>query len=52
MILLQVVFEGISGQELKTDTVNPLLEVTAIWSSAVRIAKGKQISSITFTGAH
>ncbi|GAA5941043.1 DNA helicase [Sporobolomyces koalae] len=40
MILIQLVLEGISGQEIKTDTVNPLLDANAIWSSAVRIAKG------------
>lgn len=40
MILIQVIFEGISGQEIKTETVNPLLEINAIWPSALRVAKG------------
>jgi hypothetical protein len=41
MILLQVVFEGITGQEIRTENVNPLLEIGAIWPSAIRIAKGE-----------
>ncbi|GAA5900381.1 DNA helicase [Sporobolomyces salmoneus] len=39
MILLQVVLEGIAGADIKTENVNPLLEISAIWPSAVRIAK-------------
>ncbi|GAA5826052.1 hypothetical protein JCM5353_004194 [Sporobolomyces roseus] len=39
MILIQVVLEGIPGTDIKTDSVNPLLDINAIWSPAVRIAK-------------
>ncbi|GAA6006352.1 hypothetical protein JCM11491_004924 [Sporobolomyces phaffii] len=39
MILIQVVLEGISGQELRTENVNPLLEINTIWLTAVRITK-------------
>lgn len=42
MILLQAVLGGITGQEIKTETVNPMLEIGAIWPHAIRIAKGER----------
>jgi len=46
MILIQVVLEGIPGTDIKTDSVNPLLDINAIWSPAVRIAKGELSSAV------
>ncbi|GAA5919935.1 hypothetical protein JCM1841_000052 [Sporobolomyces salmonicolor] len=39
MIIIQLVLEGISGQELKTDNINPLLDAPPIWTLALRIVK-------------
>ncbi|GAA5978347.1 hypothetical protein JCM5350_001135 [Sporobolomyces pararoseus] len=39
MVLLQVILEGITGPEIKTENVNPLLEINSIWPSAIRVAK-------------
>ncbi|GAA5888947.1 hypothetical protein JCM5296_002752 [Sporobolomyces johnsonii] len=39
MIIIQLVLEGIPGQELKTDNINPLLDAPPIWTSALRIVK-------------
>ncbi|GAA5951948.1 hypothetical protein JCM21900_000099 [Sporobolomyces salmonicolor] len=39
MIIIQLVLEGISGQELKTDNINPLLDAPPIWTLALRVVK-------------
>ncbi|BGP46261.1 ATP-dependent DNA helicase MER3 [Rhodotorula kratochvilovae] len=39
MILIQLVLDGIPGSEIKNDNINPMLDVRAIFSAAVRIAK-------------
>ncbi|GAA6062252.1 hypothetical protein JCM10212_001766 [Sporobolomyces blumeae] len=39
MILIQLVLEGVSGQEVKTETINPMLDVHTIWPVAIRIVK-------------
>ncbi|GAA5829644.1 hypothetical protein JCM11251_000232 [Rhodosporidiobolus azoricus] len=39
VILIQLILEGIPGQDLKSDNINPLLESRSIFSAAVRIAK-------------
>ncbi|GAA6001199.1 hypothetical protein JCM10207_007458 [Rhodosporidiobolus poonsookiae] len=40
MILIQLVLEGVPGSELKSDSINPLLDARAIFSAALRITKG------------
>ncbi|GAA5906230.1 hypothetical protein JCM8208_000668 [Rhodotorula glutinis] len=39
MILIQLVLDGVPGSELKSDSINPLLDARAIFSAAVRVAK-------------
>ncbi|GAA5919330.1 hypothetical protein JCM6882_002778, partial [Rhodosporidiobolus microsporus] len=39
MIIIQLILEGIPGQDLKSDNINPLLESRSIFSAAVRITK-------------
>lgn len=40
MILIQLILEGITGAELKTDNINPMLDARQIIQAAIRVAKG------------
>ncbi|KAM0792521.1 hypothetical protein ACM66B_005190 [Microbotryomycetes sp. NB124-2] len=39
MVLIQVVLQGIPGTDLKTDSVNPMLDANLIWPHVIRLVK-------------
>jgi hypothetical protein len=47
MILIQLVLEGVTAAELKTDNINPMLDVRTIFQAAIRVAKGARLSFIS-----
>jgi hypothetical protein len=47
MILIQLVLEGVTAAELKTDNINPMLDVRTIFQAAIRVAKGARLSLIS-----